>query len=151
MWSFRRFFYRIFLPLVFVAAVAAVLRWNMIRDFNEQNVRREPVESELRDGGQPDYAESFARKVEFSEENRAHVVAALELARQRMEDSFRSQADDEEAASTDDAVQAAKEELERSVDALEAAEEENWKERRDAAYDALQAYADATRAFLAED
>lgn len=148
MWSFRRYFYRIFLPLLFVAAVAAVLRWNMIRDFNEENVRREPVESELRDGGPPNYAERISRKVEFSEENRSHVVAALQQARQQLKRSFEDEAGSESALENE-ALQAAEEKMESGIEALDTADENNWDERREAAYQALQEYADKTRALMA--
>ncbi|MDQ8182845.1 hypothetical protein [Pelagicoccus sp. SDUM812005] len=116
-YSLKRYALRIFLPVALVSLIGFAMRWQMGREFVEKRVERVEVEEES--------TEKIRKEVPFSEENRTHVINALEQALEVMEDGER------------EVDEAALDRLQRSIDRLGAVEEAEWQAAVEEAYEAL--------------
>ena len=133
--TFDRWLYRIFIPFAVVALVAAVLRWTMFTEFAEENVR--PAgEVTYRETAERDRADE--ETLPYSEENKEHVVAALELSKSQLDQSL-----EQSVVGSDPETQRQSADLQESIQNVKTADQENWESRRDEAYRQLRQYADA--------
>lgn len=130
--TFRRYVYRILIPVVIVSLVGLGLRLAIVRDFAETNVR-------FADG--PTTDASQATDTEFSEKNRNELVASLRRSKAGLD---RSRQQEEEARLSEaerKALRDKESQLEASIEKLATASERDWKLRRSEALVRLGAYA----------
>lgn len=141
-WSFKRFFFRIFLPFLFVALVAVGMRIYLTYEFNERHVRMEEddkfgsVSPEMKDR-----IEDEDRSRDFSEENRATAVAGLRSAKSVIDKSLeeRIEAGEPEDGLVEEA-RAKQEALRKSIESLDTADRVEWERARKQAYQQLDDY-----------
>lgn len=151
-WSFKRYFFRIFLPFVVVALIALGMRVYLAREFNERHVRLETGEETSTEavegsGFGTTNRDSALRGLEFNEENRATVIAGLESAKSALDEGLASavKRGDERHADLMEAKDR-KERFDAQIERLRTVEKAGWPEARDAAYEGLDTYGEAVKA-----
>lgn len=129
--TFKRYVYRILIPVVVVSLIGLGVRLAMVRDFTETNVRFADTSG---------LDEQRASRMEFSEDNRDELVASLRRSKTVLDRSLKAE-EDRLSEAQRSAVGDKERRLEESIEKLATATESNWNQRRSEALDRLRAYA----------